>query len=355
MVLRDTFISLRKIRALPCLTLLMPTHRLAPENAQDKLALKNLIGDAKEQLATQFNEREIRGLLSRLDAVLDGYDPAENLHSLAIFVSNNVCEVLHLPVATALQIVIEDNFATRILLKAMAEASAYYVVTLGEKNTRLIEAHLDRAHESTLAHFPLPNKHHQLPHKHRDKFTKEEDNQIREYFHEVDIHLDEVLKTRSLPIVVAAPEHALDNFRHVSRHGLLATVVGNFENSTAAEIGKVAWEAVQSASESRRSALLDRLGESIGAKKAVLGLEESYAIATQGRGEMLLVESDYRQSANVTDGRLVLDSATSGPGFLPDAVDEIAEIVMAMGGQVHFMAGELAAAQSDKIALLLRY
>ncbi|MFN8398318.1 MAG: hypothetical protein U0176_27160 [Bacteroidia bacterium] len=355
MELKDTFSSLRKVRAVPCLTLLMPTHRLAPDNAQDKLALKNLIADAKEELDNLFNDREIRGLLTNLDQVYEDFDPAENLYSLAIFVSNEVCEVLRLAVDTTSQIVIEDNFATRILMKAMTEASAYYVVTLSEKNTRLIEANMDRAHESHLAHFPLPNKHHQVPHKHRDNFTKEEDNQMRDYFHEVDNHLDEALKVQNLPIVVAASEHALDNFRHVSRHSLLATVSGNFENSTAAEIGKVAWEAVEAAIRARRQELLGRLGESIGAQKAVLGLEESYAMATQGRGDLLLIESDFHQSATVIDGRLSLSSSKGGKGFLPDAADEIAETVMAMGGQVCFMAGELAAEHRSGIALLLRY
>lgn len=355
MELKDTFSSLRKVRAVPCLTLLMPTHRLAPDNASDKLALKNLIGEAKEQLDNLFNDREIKGLLTHLDQVYEDYDPQENLHSIAVFVSNDVCVVLRLPVNTAPQIVIEDNFATRILMKAMTEASTYYVVTLSERNTRLIEANMDRAHESHVAHFPLPNKHHQVPHKHRDNFTKEEDNQMRDYFQEVDNHLDEALKVQNLPIVVAASEHALDNFRHVSRHGLLATVSGNFENSSAAEISKVAWEAVQAAISARRQEMLERLGEAIGAKKAVLGLEEAYVMATQGRGELLLIESDYRQSATAIDGRLSLGSSNGKAGFLPDAVDEIAETVMAMGGQVHFLAGELAAAHGSNIALLLRY
>ncbi|MFM2375690.1 MAG: hypothetical protein RLZZ165_787 [Bacteroidota bacterium] len=357
MSIKETFSKLRKVKTGPCLSILMPTHRVAPSNVQDKAILKGLAHEAEEKLRVRFAGREIKALLENLAAAVETYDPVQNQGGLGVFVDGSVCELVHLAVPVETKVLIENNFATRELIKAMTTETSYYILTLSEKNTHLMAADQDHAHEVHAAGFPLANKHHHVSAKQRANWTKEDDKQARDYFSEVDQHLEQVLSQNRLPLVVAGSEHTLDNFRHVTRHGgsIFTSVLGNFDNSSVSEVGKVAWAQVKDAIAQHHADALKMLSGAMNDKLAALGIQEVYAMAIQGRGKVLFVEEDYFQFGVISGESIELESDSSLPGYVSDVVDEIAEAVLDAKGRVLFVEKGMLEPFGSPIALVLRY
>jgi hypothetical protein len=182
MTTKEIFNRLRKVSGYPCVSLLLPTHRTAPENYQDAKVLKNLVHEARERLLAEFEERDLKFVLDNLESVQDSIDHQQNKEGLGVFISDGVCEVVRVPVHVEARVVIDHNFATRPIMRAMNSYTSYYILTLSEGNIRLFEASRDRSHEIFENGFPVANKHHHVTHKMRTVWTKEEDEQVRDFF-----------------------------------------------------------------------------------------------------------------------------------------------------------------------------
>ena len=305
-------------------------------------------------MLARYHERDLKGLLDQLHAVQAEIDHHINTSCLALFLTNDSCEYLRLDVEVQPQVVIEDNFATRVLVQAMTSQNDYYVLTLSEKSTHLWQAHSDHAHACHLGGFPLLDKMIQAPAETPDHWNKDE-AVIRAYFVTVDQHLDAVLATAPLPVAVAGSDRALEAFLNVSRHAeaILTTTKGNFDNSTGADIGKVAWPQVQAAQLLKQRASLQKLAAAMDGNKVVFGAEQVYTMAKQGRGETLFVEAGYFEPGSLKGDQVAVGVHVGHA--LTDVVDEIVETVLEMKGQVVFVAPGMLADYGDKIALVQRY
>ncbi len=354
MNLKDTFLRLRKVRALPCLTIVLPTHTTSPENQQDKVVLKNLAHQARERLLARYHERDLKGLFEQLDAVQAEIDHHHNTGCLALFLTNDTCEYLSLDIAVEPQVVIEDNFATRVLVQAMSGANSYYVLTLSQKSTHLWQVYRDQAHASHLGGFPVLDKIVQAIADEHDHWSKDE-AVMRAYFETVALHLDAALAEATLPLVVAGSDRALEMFHQVSRHGkpILTKINGNFDNSTAADIGKIAWPKVQAAELHKQEESLQKLSVALSSSKVVVGAAQVYAMAKEGRGEILFVEEGYFEPGSMHGDHVAVGVHVGHA--ITDIVDEIMETVLEMKGQVIFVAPGMLADYGDKIALIERY
>lgn len=358
MTTKEIFNRLRKVSGYPCVSLLLPTHRTAPENYQDAKVLKNLANEARERLLREFEEREVNFILDNLQSVQESIDHQVNKEGMGIFISDGVCEVVRVPVSVGQpHVVIDHNFATRPVIRAMNSNSTYYILTLSESSIRLFEASRDRSHEVFENGFPVANKHHHVTHKMRTVWTKEEDERMRDFFREVDAKFDEVYKSHPRRLVLAGSEHALDNFRHVTSHGklILASVVGNYDNSPAGSLGEIVWPDVEAANRRLQLEAMDQLGEARGSNKVAMGLSEVYATAIQGQGDTLFVEENFFHPAKVVGGHLDVMVNREDPEVVDDIVDEIAETVLAMKGKVVFVDEGMLQNFGTPIAMTLRY
>ena len=85
----------------------------------------------------------------------------------------------------------------------------------------------------------------------------------------------------------------------------------------------------------------------------MVGIDDVWQYARQGRGRLVVVEEDYRaQPSQEVDGRLV-PAASGVPDVMVDPVDELIEHVIRSGGSAEFFAPN-ALAGLGRIGLLLR-
>lgn len=172
----------------PCVTISMNTHRTRPDNAQDRLLLKNLCKDAEERLLAQFTKREISPLLEKLDKIADEIDVSQNLDSLHIFLSNQTKEIIRSTwPARADSAKINDSFFVRPLIKAFNRSEEYLVLLLSQSGSKLFEALNDGIVEEIRAEgFPFPENPHVITSRNELSDSKRTDNMVREYLNKID-------------------------------------------------------------------------------------------------------------------------------------------------------------------------
>jgi hypothetical protein len=362
---RRDLIDLQAHRSHPSLSILLPTHRTAPDNRRDPILLKNLVTEATNRLEAEVGKRGAAPLLRTLEAQIAGVDLQHALDGLAIFVSAEHAGAYLLPVPLEPRVVIDETFATRDLVFAMNRSPRYWVLALSEQPTRLYEGARETLLEVRGGGFPMthggPGGSTALPK--GINVSRYEDEHHQQFFRRVDGALATYTKADPLPICVVGVERWLSHFQSVTTQGgIVATLKGNHDQTPAHELGKLVWPVVAEALSSKRSRALQTLATAVGAQRTASGLGEVWRRAQEGRAELLLVEENYHQAGRLdpASGQLHLTDAvgdgeagSDGAG-MADAVDEVIEAVLAKGGEVVFV-DDGALAQHQRVALTLRY
>jgi hypothetical protein len=184
------------------------------------------------------------------------------------------------------------------------------------------------------------------------------DEYSRKFFRQVDAAFAEVAKDDPLPLLVVGVDRHLSFFNEVTSHGSLLTgsMLGNYDATTAHDLGKLLWPLVLEKMEARRQELLKDLDTAVGAQRSASTLGEAWLHAQMGRVATVLVEEDYHQPARVSENgmALALVDEPGGPNVMEDAVDDLVELVLQKGGQAFFF-GDGALATHGRVAAMLRY
>lgn len=357
MLSRSEIKSLQAQRDYPSISILAPTHRTSPANKQDRIKVKNLVGKALERLQGEFKKREVAAVVKNLQALVQSVDWEHTLDGLALFASREHSIAVNLPFSVKPRAIIDETFATRDLVYAFNRATPYRVLVLGH-STRLFDAWTTILDEQA-GHFPLVHQgaggKAKLPGGKGVNRSAVRDDAMRKYFRAVDDALAPLHKQNPLPLVVVGVERNLAFFREVTRHndaigGLLA---GNHETTPSDKLGKLVWPVFESGATNRRTDALVQLDKAVSQHTHASGIAQVWREAAGAMCRSLLVEKDYKYSADVSPDGQVLLPHTGGKGSLDDAVDEVIERVLATGGEVFFFApGDLDVHQ--KIAAVLR-
>ena len=356
-MIEKTLKEIKDVMEYPSVTILMRTHRTHPENKKDSTRLRNLLREAENRLLGDFNKREIDGLLENLKKYEDGFDHNLNLDSLVLFLNSDTARHVRLPVEVEDRVIIDKNFATRDLVRALNKEEHYYILRLSQNTVNLFEAYSDRpVREVNEGEFPMENELYNTDTLKRSMATKE-DNMSREFFNRVDKAFQKLYNESPLGVVLVGVDRNISFFREVMDNSqmVIGTLIKNLDHQTPYQVVKEVWPVAQEGIRERRKEALDRLGAAVGQNKFSTDLNDIWKMVNQGRGDRLLVENDYFQPAKLTDDdRLKLVDDQTEPGVIDDIVDEIIERHLSKGGTITFMDnGQLKDHQG--IALVLRY
>lgn len=362
MIHRSDLRELQAVNEYPSVSILLPTHRTSPDNRQDPIRVKNLVAEAKSRLLSEFSQREMETLFTKLDGLVEGVDYEHLLDGLAIYVNNDVAQAFTLPFTVNERVVVDPTFATRDLVFTLNRTPRYYVLALSEKDTRLFEGFGATVEEIRRGGFPMRHEGAggatRLPSGPGVNTSAQRDEAHRDFFRAVDEKFGAFQSEDKLPLVVAGVDRYLAFFREVSRHTTdsAGTLQGNYDTSSEHELARLVWPVMEEYLARRRTEALERLDTAVGAQRSSSTIGEVWRMAKEGRGDTLLVEQDYHYPATVDETGMLLSPAkdATAPGVIDDAVDEVIEGVMAKGGSVVFV-DDGALAQHQRIALVLRY
>ncbi|MER6355285.1 chemotaxis protein [Streptomyces sp. NPDC001634] len=358
----STLAELRRPRPYPAVSVLTPTHRREPDNAQDPVRLRNALADARKQLeADPAVTRERRmDVADQLDKALSEVDLGHAEDGLVIFAAPGEHQVWSLARPVPERVVLSDTFLTRNLVAAQAAERPYWVLAVSADRVTLWNGGTDRVTEDHSGGFPLTRS--------RENFDAERQEQIgdmpstfrdegtRHFLREADIALAEVLREQPRPLYIAgesAALSALDELGGVAKEAVHVPH-GGLAHGTPGAV----WQAIGPviAAEARKN--VDRVSHELvtarGRKAFAAGVDEVWQNASDGRIRLLAVEENYRVTVRDDAGDHLVPAESGDLDAREDIVDEIVERCLDTGAEVRFVP-DGALGDAHGIAGVLRY
>ena len=360
-------------RGQSCLSILLPTHRLAPERRTDIIETKKAILKAIEFILFKYPEiKKHESLLTSLDELTEQIDFTHNDRGIGIFISPRFKHLVKFPFPVKKKIILSNSFELRDLLYSQYYVTPYYLLHLSEKIIRLYEGLLNNLKEIKDDFFPyriIDNYEYAPPSRaqsiggHATLQSMEKDKSIlekirfRDVFHHADLHLNRYL-TPTVPLIVCGTKNEIGLFKKINNHlsHQAGTITGNYTYQGLSQLGDKAWTKMKSYLEKNKARIFEEFIEKIGRGLADEGLEPVWKAAKAGKGMTLLMEKDFMKPAFVgaQDYHLYLKPPPERHTVISDVVDDIAETVLDKNGKVIiFENGSLD--NYGRIGLITRY
>lgn len=354
--MRETLDRIKHIVAEGCVTLTLNTHRTLPDNQKDPIVLKNLITEAENRLKDQLDKKKVTLIVKNLRDLSEQIDHSHNLDSLVVFANDVMAEFVRLPVKVVNRLIIDQNFATRDLIRALNRSTSYYILVISRRNARLIEAFNDKLIQEITDDFPIQNQDLVTNDKLKLSMSQGQERLYEEFFNRVDKVLQSYVVKNAYPVILASEERNFHHFLKVSGGNIAGHINRNRDEEKANHIVADAWPVMKSAILEMKKAELSHLQKAIDEQKYLSDISDIWQAVNDGRGDILFVRHDLIQAARIS-GRtveLVNKTQTNGAEVIDDIVDEIIEINSKKGGRVVFVDTD-AIAKYNHMVLTTRY
>ncbi|MBL7962222.1 MAG: hypothetical protein JNM31_00125 [Flavobacteriales bacterium] len=342
---KDQLLGWMAERGDPCITIQFTVD--ANDREGTRIRLKNLLRAARLRLEQDHGNGVPERLGARLDALAAQAD-LERGPGKVMLVSEGIAEVVDLPFPVREEVVLERNFRTRQLVRAMTQPATGHVLLLSGAEARLSSV-AQGTLTPALPPFPLVNDI--FPRDRLEASTITAEVQLREFFNRVDKHVQAALGP-SAPIVLACVKEHEAQYRTVCDRPerIWGCVHGDHMRTPSHALASAVLSVMQKAQQQHDRAVLTELQRSP-VDRYISDPHVAWRTVREGRGRHLLIEEDLHIPVT-----LAVD-AEMGMDQLPvtnDLVDELIEEQMRHMGSVHFLPkGDLAA--YGGIALLTRY
>ncbi|MGW1848468.1 baeRF3 domain-containing protein [Streptomyces sp. NPDC001966] len=359
--------ELRMVKPYPALSLTMPTHRRAPDNAQDAVRLRNLVAEAGARLeADPAVTREVRtAIKEQLDRAVTEVDPRRALDALVLLVTPDEHRIWQLPRTAPERVVLSDTYLTRNLVAAKAQSQPFWVLTVSGDRAVLWSGTANALREERTGGFPLtapqepPNP--QREERIGDTPSTFSDEETRTFLRTVDEKLRTVLAEEPRPLYLMGLAPALALLEEVGESAKSAVgrvTKGAPADMSASELLKEMRPALDERQRRFAAEIDGRLDEARGRRAFAGGLDEVWAAVREGRAGLVAVEEHFQQTVRVTDEHLEPVSGAAvdltDAAVREDIVDELVEAALDSGADVVFLPDD-SLTEHGRIAATLRY
>lgn len=257
-----TVSELLKKEHAPCVSILMPTHRSAPENQQDPIRFKNLLRQAEEQLTSGgTNKRDIRALLDPLEEkIADTMFWRRQSDGLAVFRSSDSIDWVHTLWSLPELSVVGPHFHVKPLLRMATSEREFLILGISEHGAHLYRAQGESVVEITPATVTAIfaeqlDDHHRAGRQvhtagmssryHAGDSQADLDKEIlEESLRRADRELNVTVRELGAPVLLAGVQTAISLYRsHCSFSDLLVdgAITGNIEKMSPPELWEAGW------------------------------------------------------------------------------------------------------------------
>ncbi|MEU7576357.1 chemotaxis protein [Streptomyces sp. NPDC041068] len=357
----DVLAELRQPRTYPAVSLVMPTHRREPDNAQDPVRLRNLLARAEKALQNDpAVPRERRtDVLHQLEQAVAETDLAHAEEGLVIYAAPGEHRVWTVGRSVPERLVVADTFLTRNLVAAQAAEQPYWALAVAADRVSLWSGGPERAVEHAGDGFPL-TRSLEDPDAEREERIGDlpstfQDEDTRTFFRQAHQALRAVLAATPRPLYVIGEAPALSLLAETGllEQGAMAVERGGLAQGPAEAVRQAVEPVRRTRDEALDASTAAELDAAQGRHAFAGGLDEVWRAAKEGRIRLLAVEDHYR--AVVRDYGDHLEPADpSDLDARDDIVDEIVEQALETGAEVRFV-GDETLAGSGRIAAVLRF
>ena len=334
--------ELKKIVSDNCVSIILNTHRTAPDNKKDVITLKNLIKEAEDRLLESVDKKVAQAIVESLTKLESEIDHSHNLESLMLFVNveNGVAEYMRLPVAVTDRVIIGDTFATRDLLRSMHLNSSYYVLVLSQQKVRLIQAFNDESIKEFTKPFPIENTELYTTGFENTNSTRQ-NTLAAEYFNRIDKEVNEIRRSNPLPVLICAEDVNYHEYLKIAdqKHSIYEVHLnGNRLEEKAGAIVKEAWSVLKDHVVQTNNDRKSELDKAVGTGRFLSDVNDISRAINEGRIKTLFIQQGLFQPA-VMEGDFIqlIDNNETKEGMIDDIYDELIEFNMNHGGDAVFL------------------
>jgi hypothetical protein len=354
--------DLRRPRKYPAVSVLLPTHRREPDNAQDAVRLRNLLEEAKDAVHhdPEVSRTDRIDVIGQLDQAGAEVDLVYAEDGLAIFAAPGEHHVWSLDRSVPPRVLLAQTFLTRNLVAAHTANQPFWALAVSGDVATMWSGGRGRVPARISGPFPVRRPHVDFDPERQERvgdtpstFGGEES---RRYMREVSEATAAVLAADPRPLYVIGDTEALaalDEAGPVAREAVVRINHGGLAEGPGEALRRVLDEAARARDEEQVTAVLDDLVEARGRKSFAGGVDEVWQSVNEGRAALVAIEDDYRATVR-NDGEHLVPAAPDERGAREDIVDEIAEQALDTGAQVHFVP-DGALEEAGHIAAVLRY
>lgn len=352
---------MNSFKSIPSVTINLGMANNEKSNEKYELVLKNLIKEVKKELENRYKDIDYSQLVSYLDELENEFQPSRNFGSMIFFVSNEMKEVINVPFLVESEIRIGERFTTRKLLRQSNMNNHYYVLTLTNEESRLLEYQGNRLiQEIKDSHFPLTNKGFWTSDSLLNSMGSVRTSYKKEFFKWIDSELQSYLNRNPHPIVLAGVVENTSLYKTISSRNdlIVGEISGNFttvKGESELEIGLKSNQVIEDYNSTKTIEIEAKLDEFNGKGRLEQDITTIYQAALSGRAKELMVDEEYYLEGTIQDNTIKIDSLdTTVEGYTEDIVNEIVYQVMRYGGEVVFLKKEQLGAYPNMV-LITRY
>lgn len=342
----------------PCVSIIVPTHRLSPERIQDKMIVKKAVESVKLLLQKNHFKYSIdlEKFIQTLDETIEKIDYNHSKEGLGIFISPRIAQVVKFPFTVVEKISVENSFYSRDLLYYLYKVIDYTILSIGQKHIRLYAAKGEDSEELVNEDFPMEYKE-TYEYSQGSRITSYGSTVTKQYERDkselLEIRLTDFLKSadRSLDkyinssssLVIAGGKKEIADYLQITDHmdKIIGKVIGNYEFNNLSRLSFHCWEEVQHSFQLRNETLLSNLKELLGEEKLAVGVEEVWEAAIQGQGLELIIEKDLKSHAYISEDGFDLKfqkpMGVSKYARVNDVIEKILRTVLDKGGKITFV------------------
>jgi len=364
-----------------CISLILPIQQETDKRDENRIRLKNLLREAREELAKlDYRRPDIDQLLAPAEAMVKGGRfPDTDNPGMAIYLAEDFAWAYQLPYMPDETVGVGSQFQVKQLMPLRSQ-EAFYVFVLSQKGVRLLRATQYMVERMDLEDMPQsldealrwddPERELQWHSKtapadggrsamfygHGVGTKEKHKENLLRYFQMLDQGIQKHLANEDAPLVLAGVDYLLPIYREANTYGRLIeeAIEGSHEQLSDREIRQQAWKLVAPYSEEEREAAVSLYHQKASKELASADLTKVVPAAHQGRVDTLFVAMNEQRwgKYDPETGQLKLHSQ-SQPGDI-DLLN-LATIHTALNdGDIYAVRRE-DVPESESVAAILRY
>lgn len=363
-----------------CVSVFMPTFRAGLEIQQNQIRLRNLLRTAEEKLhLAGLRPPEIKSLLEPAQALTGNVlFWKRQSDGLALFLGADFFRFFCLPESFEELVAIGDRFHIKPLLPVLSGDKRFYILTLSQKEIRLLEGteqhiqaleleNIPRSLDEALQYDELDKQvrfragaagggdRSAMVSGHGAEIEDAKDSLLR-YFRLIDRGLHDLLRGEQAPLILAGVDYLFPIYREANTyaHLLDGGIPGNPKGTNPESLQRAALKIVSPYLQRAESDAIAQYRQSSGTGLTSASVQEIIPAATHGRIGLLLVTSGGQTWGRYEreSGAVEIDPAAEERG--EDLLDMAAVETFLNGGRVFVLPPEKMPAESP-LAAVFRY
>lgn len=376
MITRESLINLIDQAHNPSISIFMPTHEKGEEVRQDPIRFKNLLTEAENQLKDQkVDPSKIEELLEEARKLLD--KPLFWQHSdkgFAVFITEDLFVYYRLPLNFEERVLVEDHFLITPLLPIITLEGTFCILTLSQKNVRLLKATRDSVVQLDLKEAPTNMEEFQKYDVYEKSLSSASgaagsksmfhgwgdagiDNKVLEnYLKTIENEVTSILRKRNDPLILAGVDEVVAKYRQVNHYSRLMeqAITGNPDPKSDKQIRDEGWEVIKSYFLQEMYHDMERYGDLTGSDRQTNNLSQIVEASYYGKVDSLFVSIGEHSWGWFDEQRDTVHHSAKHQNGEYDLINAAAIKTLKQGGNVYAMKKEEMPHHST-IAAIFRY